>query len=81
MSSGKLLKLIRKHTFEGTSYKLLLRAKFDEDEADDNVIDLSEDDAFTEMNTSKAQIARVIMQSMIVGTILELLIKRAENKT
>lgn len=81
MSSGKLLTLIRKHTFEGTSYKLLLRAKFDEDEADDNVIDLTEDDAFTEMNTSKAQIARVIMQSIVVGTILELLIKRAENET
>lgn len=80
MNSNELLLLLREHIFEGTCFKLLLRAKFDEDETED-VIDLTEDDEFTEMNTSKAQIAKVIMQSIVVGTIFALLIERAEDET
>ena len=45
------------------------------------MIDLTADDEFTEMNTSKAQIAKVIMQSLVVATIFTLLIVRAEDET
>ena len=72
--------LLRENIFEGTCYKLLLRAKFDEDDSTD-VIDLTADDEFTEMNTSKAQIAKVIMQAVVVATIFTLLIERAEDET
>ena len=79
-SSHELLLLLRENIFEGTCYKLLLRAKFDEDDSTD-VIDLTADDEFTEMNTSKAQIAKVIMQAVVVATIFTLLIERAEDET
>jgi hypothetical protein len=69
-NSTKSMLLLRENMFDATCFKRLIRAKFDDDNTD-NVIDLIEDDEFTEMNTtSKAQIARLIMQSIVVASIL-----------
>lgn len=51
ISSKETLLLLRANIFDGTCYKLLLKAKFEE------VLDLTGDDDFTEMNTLKTQIA------------------------
>jgi hypothetical protein len=67
VSSKEALAKIRLHVFGGTAFKLLLKARFEE-EMDDEIVDLTEDDIFTFQNTSKEQMGRVCLQAYVVST-------------
>ena len=64
--NGESLQTLRKAIYSGQTFSLLLKAKFDDEEADKDVIDLSGDDTFTFANISKAQLVRSILQCAVV---------------
>lgn len=66
-SNQESLELLRKSLFSGRSYELILKAKFDEDVLlDSDRIDLAkEDEVYTYDSCSKAQLARVTLQSCV----------------
>ena len=66
LESPKKLYNIRDEICNVTCYKLLLKAKLEED---DGLIDLTGEEEFTMSNTSKEQLARVGMQAFLVSSI------------
>ena len=60
------LKLLRSAIFSGSTFTLLLKAKFDHEVQDDETINLVEDEPFTLQNVSKAQLTRSIQQCQLV---------------
>ena len=77
------LTTLRDAIFSGTTFTLLMKAKFEEDFADDsnNLIDLSSDDEFTLTNVSKAQLARSSQQCQIVEKFYLLASVKVEKET
>lgn len=65
------LKILRSAIFSGTTFTLLLKAKFDCEDKNDEIINLVEDEPFTLRNISKAQLTRSIQQCQLVEKVYQ----------
>jgi hypothetical protein len=73
----KKLHVIRDAICDSSCYKLLLKAKLEED---DGLIDLTVEEDFSMTNVSKEQLARVGKQAYLVSFIYEALIERSQQE-
>ena len=65
------LKILRSAIFSGTTFTLLLKAKFDCEDKNYEIINLVEDEPFTLRNISKAQLTRSIQQCQLVEKVYQ----------
>ena len=73
------LKVLRQAVFSGT---LVLKAKFDDEKENDEVLDLTEDDKFTAGNISKSQLTRSIQQCQLIEKLYHhISLKLADEKS
>lgn len=69
LDANSKLFILRKAIYGGETFSLLLRAKFEDEESSEGLIDLSVDDAFTLTNITKSQLVRSILQCTVTEKI------------
>ena len=76
------LKVLRQAIFSGNTHTLVLKAKFDDEKENEEVLDLTEDDKFTAGNISKSQLTRSIQQCQLIEKLYHhISLKLADEKS
>ena len=79
--NSKSLLILRKAIYSGEPFSLLLKAKFEDERKDKDIIDLTSDDTFTMTNITKAQLIKCTLQCTVVEKVYALIREKIGEET